>query len=169
MILQETNLGRRRWWGNPHQVPVSCPLFSCEATLWTAHVCLYVFMSLCLHFLIWCNDGTSVHLETWNFTHSSPNVFIWSSWHPIWCTLHLGIKNVLQDSFEDALETQQESPHPVHLKSGLCSWNLENSFLNDNTCHSWRTNSSRLHSGIKNVLKDSLEESWRHKKHPLLK
>ena len=108
-------------------------IFSCKATLWTAHVCLYlclyVFMCPFFHMMQWWNFSAPRDLK---FYTQLP---LWSSWHPIWCALHLGIENVLQDSFEDTLETQQEFPHPVHLKSGLCSWNLENSFLDVNTCH----------------------------------
>ena len=48
-----------------------------------------------------------------------------------------------------------ECPLPVHLEV----WNFEQSFLNIYICYSGHPKSSTLHSGIKNVLQDSLKEA----------
>ena len=48
-----------------------------------------------------------------------------------------------------------ECPLPVHLEV----WNFEQSFFNIYICHSGHPKSSTLHSGIKNVLQDSLKEA----------
>ena len=47
-----------------------------------------------------------VHLETWNFALSFLSVYTFHYWHSNSSKLHSAIKNVLQDSLEEALETQ---------------------------------------------------------------
>ena len=100
-------------------------IFSCEVTLWTARVCLSVFMSEGVHFLKWWKAPLPVHLETKIFVHSFIYVEICHSWRSKSSRLHSGIKNVLQDSLEDTLETQKESLLPVHIET----WNFAHSFL----------------------------------------
>ena len=47
-----------------------------------------------------------VHQGAWNFPQSFLNVYSCQSWHSKSSKLHWGIKNVIQDSLEDALDTQ---------------------------------------------------------------
>ena len=48
-----------------------------------------------------------------------------------------------------------ECPLPVYL----LVWNFAQNFLDIYICHSWQPKSSRLQSGIKNFLQDSLKEA----------
>ena len=74
-----------------------------------------------------------LHLEPWNFAQSFLEVYTCHSWCPKSSRLHSGINNVLQDSFEDALETQMRmsaSSAPIGVK--FCTelpWYLYLSFL----------------------------------------
>ena len=52
----------------------------------------------------------AVHLEIWNFAHSFLNVYTYHYWHSKSSKLQSGIKNIIQDSLEDALETQRRMP-----------------------------------------------------------
>ena len=47
----------------------------------------------------------------------------------------------------------------VEKKHKLKTWNFAHSFLYVNICNSRRSKSSRLHSGINNVILDSLEDA----------
>ena len=120
----------------------------------------YVFMSEGLHFLKWSKSPLPMHQETWNFVHSLFNVDVCHSWHSKSSRLHSIIKNVLQDSLVDALESQNEGPLPKHLDT----WYFIHSFLNVKICHSWCSKSSRLHSGIKMSSETPWRMIWRHKK-----
>ena len=57
------------------------------------------------------------HLDTCYFAHSFINVEIYPSLRSKSSRLHSGIKNVIQDSLEDTLQTQEESPLPVHIET----------------------------------------------------
>ena len=61
----------------------------------------------------------TVHLKTWNFEQSFLNIYICHSWRPKSSRHHSGIKNVLQDSLEDALETQRR------ISSSNAPWGLK--------------------------------------------
>ena len=96
-----------------------------------------------------------VYMKTWNFVQSFLNIY-----------------NIIPD-VQSHLDSIQESgmsfkipwrmlwrlkgecPLPVHLEV----WNFAKSFLNIYICHSWHQNSSRLYSGVTNVLKNSLREA----------
>ena len=55
-----------------------------------------------------------VDREAWNFAHSFFNVYTCHLLSPKSSKLHKGIKNVLQASLEDVLETHRRMPLPVH-------------------------------------------------------
>ena len=61
----------------------------------------------------------------------------------------------LPNSLPNSLYHYRNLTLPVTLEA----WNLVQTFLKVYTYHSWRSKSSRLHSGIKNVLQDSLEDA----------
>ena len=48
-----------------------------------------------------------MQLEAWNFAQTFLKVYTYHSWHQKSSRLHSGIKNVLQDSLEDVLETRR--------------------------------------------------------------
>ena len=80
-------------------------------------------------------------------------VCIYHSWSSKSSRLHLRTKNLLQD-WRSLFKKQEDYPPPiVHQET----WNFTYSFHNVDICHSWCSKSSRLYSGIKNVLKNSLE------------
>ena len=81
-------------------------------------------------------------------------VYTYHSWCQKSSRLHSGIKNVLQDSLEDAPETQWR------MSSSSAPRDLE--FFTELPSHLYisilRSKVSILHLGIKNVLQDSLED-----------
>ena len=73
-----------------------------------------------------------VHIEILNFALSFLYVNICNSWwHSKSSTLHSRIKNVIQDSLKDNLESQEESPLPVDQEC----WIFGHSFLKSKVIH----------------------------------
>ena len=109
------------------------------------------------------------HLDTWYFVHSFLNVEMCHAWRSKSSRPYSGIKNVIQDSLEDTLQTQEESPLPVHIETwSFVNWNFVKSFLYVSLCQSWHSKSSKLHSGIKNAIQDSLEDDMETQEESLL-
>ena len=122
----------------------------------------FLFFSTLFHLSLYqlTNLMLPVHLESWSFAQSFLNVY----------TCHTDIQSHLNSIQESRMSSKTpwrtlwrlkgEFHLPVHLEN----WNFTQNFLNIYKCHYWCPKSSRPHSGIRNVLQNSLEDALEKKR-----